>query len=120
MSVIWLAVAAMLLGCSADNSEAPVTSIVDPNAQVLIDASMLGIPHTLDMLLEVTLYDSQLCRITPEWKMYRGETHEDKNCEEYAKVLTQFMEEVGFASPHSYFGKLALCWLMDPCSKGQP
>ena len=86
-------------------------------ALLLLGAEPNEIRFTVDVLLDVGVESGQVCHITPDWKMHRGKDHEDKNCDEYAKVLTGALHEQGY---QQYFQYIALCWLMDPCSKGQP
>lgn len=83
----------------------------EPNAPRLA-----GVPtFPLTSLLDV----EGVCRVEPDWQMYRAEQLKDKSCEEYAKALTKGAME-GMHTSTVFLAYLSLCWLMDPCSKAQP
>ncbi len=117
----------LLLGaCGQPNgllSDDPTTDVTaDPNTHITWNLE-LGAEELLVIKPEVGatyLFDMyEVCRLKPDWTIERHVETEGLSCEEYSKLLSsKLMGHTGFAA--DYFPYLALCWLLDPCLKGQP
>jgi len=102
------------------NMPISTTGVWDPNDTITVDDLMIDFVGQVDPntpLMMVHNEDEEVCGITRDWTYYRGPAHQDKSCEDYRTVLRETADNMGWAE--HFFG-LAICWLMDPCSKGEP
>lgn len=72
------------------------------------DLSALTTQDRLDIPLS-----RELCRITPDGEVLRGETFRESSCADYRKATAQY----AVAWPMQYVANVWFCWLLDPCAQ---